>query len=156
LKHTKTGAEYFHVKQPKDKNNFFSIGFRTPPRDNTGEPHILEHLILCGSKKYPVRDPFFMMLRRSMKTYLNAWTCKKIVKTHISVYDKTIYLFSSQIEKDYQNLMNLYMDSVFFPLLNFVDFQQEGFRLDFQKDRHLEYKGIVYNEMKGAMSSPDE
>eukprot|EP01080_Neovahlkampfia_damariscottae_P006260 gene6260-10268_t len=146
LKHIKTGAEYFHIKHPKDTNNFFSIGFRTPPRDHTGEPHILEHLILCGSKKFPVRDPFFMMLRRSMNTYLNAWT----------YYDKTLYLFSSQIQKDYFNLLDIYTDAVLFPLLTPIDFQQEAHRLEFKKDKSLTFKGVVYNEMKGSMSSSND
>ncbi|MGK0291563.1 MAG: Zn-dependent M16 (insulinase) family peptidase, partial [bacterium] len=147
LEHQKTGAQMMHLSNDDD-NNCFGVAFRTTPKDSTGVAHILEHTALCGSKKYPVRDPFFSMIRRSMKTFMNAFTAS----------DWTMYPFSSQNEKDFYNLMGVYLDAAFFPLLDEPSFKQEGHRLEFSEegnlDSPLEIKGIVYNEMKGAMSAP--
>ncbi|MFK8067398.1 MAG: insulinase family protein [Gammaproteobacteria bacterium] len=145
--HEKTGARHFHVAAD-DNNNSFSIGFATVPQDSTGVAHILEHTSLCGSKKFPVRDPFFMMIRRSLNTFMNAMTSS----------DWTAYPFSSQSRKDYDNLLEVYLDAVFFPRLDPLDFAQEGHRVEFEAandpESDLVYKGVVFNEMKGAMSSP--
>ena len=123
------------------------VAFRTIPEDSTGVAHILEHTVLCGSKKFPVRDPFFSMLKRSMNTFMNAFTSS----------DWTAYPFASQNQKDFDNLLSVYLDSVFFPNLNELDFAQEGHRLEFSelhnRKSELVNKGIVFNEMKGAMSS---
>jgi len=133
-----------------DMDNVFSVLFRTPTDDHTGKPHILEHLALCGSKHYPVRDPFFNMLKRSLNTYMNAWTGS----------DFTMYPFSTQNAQDFRNLLSIYTDSAFFPNLNYLDFRQEGHRIEFKEagdpKSGLMYKGVVYNEMKGAMSNPDD
>jgi len=133
-----------------DTDNVFSVLFRTPPDDHTGKTHILEHLATCGSKHYPVRDPFFNMLKRSLNTYMNAWTGS----------DFTMYPFSTQNAQDYRNLLSVYTDSAFLPNLNYFDFRQEGHRLEFNDPEDsasgLSYKGVVYNEMKGAMSNPDD
>lgn len=134
----------------QDMDNVFAVLFRTPPDDHTGKPHILEHLATCGSKNYPVRDPFMQMLKRSLNTYMNAWTGS----------DFTMYPFSTQNPQDFRNLLSVYSDMAFFPTLNYWDFRQEGHRLEF-KDWNdpkspLEVKGVVYNEMKGAMSDPQE
>jgi Zn-dependent M16 (insulinase) family peptidase len=148
LTHDKTGAKYFHVEAPSDKNNSFSISFQTPPDDSTGAPHILEHTTLCGSEKYPVQDLFFNMYKRSMNTYMNAYTAP----------DHTTYPFATQNENDYYNLMSVYLDATLFPRLLETDFRQEGHRLEFDqphdKSTPLRIKGVVYNEMKGAMSDP--
>uniref|UniRef100_A0A336M954 Presequence protease, mitochondrial n=1 Tax=Culicoides sonorensis TaxID=179676 RepID=A0A336M954_CULSO len=145
LKHERTGLEYLHVDRP-DTNNLFSINFRTTPMNSTGLPHILEHNVLCGSEKYPVRDPFFKMLNRSMATFMNAMTGP----------DYTLYPFSSTNETDYRNLMGIYLDAVFKPNLKYLDFLQEGWRLEHSnlndKNSPLIFKGVVYNEMKGAFS----
>ncbi len=131
-------------------DNVFAVLFRTPPDDNTGKPHILEHLATCGSANYPVRDPFMQMLKRSLNTYMNAWTGS----------DYTMYPFSTQNAQDFRNLLSVYTDMAFFPTMNYYDFRQEGHRLEFKKwqdlNSDLEYKGVVYNEMKGAMSNPEE
>ena len=123
------------------------VAFRTIPEDSTGVAHILEHTALCGSKKYPVRDPFFMMIRRSLNTFMNAFTSS----------DWTAYPFATQNDKDFNNLLSVYLDSSFFPNLDELDFLQEGHRLEFSEsnnaDSDLEIKGVVFNEMKGAMSS---
>ena len=128
--------------------NVFLVAFRTVPMDSTGVAHILEHTALCGSKKYPVRDPFFMMIRRSLNTFMNAFTSS----------DWTAYPFASQNKKDFNNLLDVYLDAVFFTRLDELDFLQEGHRIEFKEpenpDSELEYKGVVFNEMKGAMSSP--
>jgi len=150
LLHNKTKARYFHIDS-SNTDNAFAVLFRTPPTNNTGICHILEHLSLCGSKQYPVRDPFFKMIKRSLNTYMNAWTGS----------DFTMYPFSSQNEKDFENLMRVYLDATFFPLLRKDDFMQEGHRLEFIKDpqnnaEKLQINGVVYNEMKGAMSDPQE
>ncbi|TXR53474.1 insulinase family protein [Reinekea thalattae] len=146
-RHLKTGAEHFHLASDS-KENVFMVSLRTMPNDSTGVAHILEHTALCGSEKYPVRDPFFMMTRRSLNTFMNAMTSS----------DWTAYPFASENSKDYENLLSVYLDAVFFSRLDELDFQQEGHRLEFETDNDpsspLQYKGIVFNEMKGAMSSP--
>ncbi|MFQ5328615.1 MAG: insulinase family protein [Thermodesulfobacteriota bacterium] len=144
LTHEGTGAELIHFAN-EDDNNLFSVAFRTTPMDSTGVAHILEHTVLCGSKRFPVRDPFFSMLKRSLNTFMNAFTAS----------DWTMYPFSTQNEKDYYNLMAVYLDAVFFPLLSEMSFQQEGWRLEFDGSGDLLYKGVVFNEMKGAMSDPN-
>ena len=151
LEHEKTGAKHIHISHD-DKDNTFGVSFKTVPEDSTGVAHILEHIVLNGSKKYPVRDPFFSMLKRSLSTFMNAFTAS----------DWTMYPFSTQNKKDYYNLMSVYLDAVFFPNLNELSFKQEGYRLeietssDHSASSKLVYKGVVYNEMKGAMSSPRE
>lgn len=144
--HLETGARHWHFKTDNSEN-IFLVALRTVPQDNTGVAHILEHTVLCGSEKYPVRDPFFMMLRRSLNTFMNAFTSS----------DWTAYPFASKNRKDFDNLLKVYLDAVFFPTINPLDFAQEGHRLEFSDPNDastpLEYKGVVYNEMKGAMSS---
>ena len=147
LEHNKTGAYYYHLDSI-DTNNTFSIHFTTPAFNNTGIFHILEHLTLCGSKKYPVRDPFMNMLKRSLNSYMNAWTGP----------DFTMYPYAAQNEKDFRNLRDVYTDATFNPKLDYLDFLQEGWRyefLDYNMKNTLLYKGVVFNEMKGAMSSQD-
>lgn len=146
LSHEPTGARLLHLACD-DPNNVFAVGFRTPPPDSTGVAHILEHTVLCGSRKYPVRDPFFTMLRRSLNTFMNALTAA----------DWTLYPVASMNRKDYYNLMGIYLDATFFPLLREQDFRQEGHRLDFAAEGNpdsLMIKGVVFNEMKGAMADP--
>ena len=125
------------------------VRFKTFPNDSTGIPHILEHLALCGSKNFPVRDPFFKMIKRSLNTFMNAWTES----------DFTAYPFSTCNEKDFNNLLQVYMDAAFFPNLKKTDFSQEGYRYEFEEagnpESPLTIKGVVYNEMKGAMSNAD-
>ncbi len=148
LEHLATGAKHIHVASG-DKENTFGLAFKTVPTDSTGVAHILEHTVLCGSRNFPVRDPFFSMLKRSLNTFMNAFTAS----------DWTMYPFSTQNEKDFYNLLDVYLDAVFFPNLDEMSFKQEGHRLEFAGDggeERLEYKGVVYNEMKGAMSSPDQ
>lgn len=142
--HEKFGCQHLHLES-KNNEKVFMVAFRTVPEDSTGVAHILEHTALCGSKKYPVRDPFFMMIRRSLNSFMNAFTSS----------DWTAYPFATQNDKDFNNLLSVYLDSAFFPNLDALDFAQEGHRLEFaneDKDK-LEIKGVVYNEMKGAMSS---
>ena len=145
--HIKTGAAHYHL-QADNTENVFLVGFRTMPKDSTGVAHILEHTVLCGSERYPVRDPFFMMIRRSLNTFMNAFTSS----------DWTAYPFASQNRKDYFNLLDVYLDAVFFSRLNPLDFMQEGHRLEFETpgdtSSNLVYKGVVYNEMIGSMASP--
>ena len=149
LEHLKTKARHIHIYN-KDKENTFGVFFRTVPTDSTGVAHILEHTVLCGSKKFNVRDPFFSMIKRSLSTFMNAFTSS----------DWTMYPFSTQNSKDYYNLMNVYLDAAFFPRIDELSFKQEGHRLEIiekkDKDIELEYKGVVYNEMKGSMSSPGQ
>lgn len=149
LEHINTRTRHIHVLND-DKENTFSVFFRTVPTDSTGVAHILEHTVLCGSKKFNVRDPFFSMIKRSLSTFMNAFTAS----------DWTMYPFATQNPKDYYNLMNVYLDAAFFPNLDELSFKQEGHRLELvQTDgnrRELAYKGVVYNEMKGAMSSPGQ
>lgn len=143
--HRVTGAKHIHISADNNENVFL-VALRTVPQDSTGVAHILEHTALCGSKKYPLRDPFFMMIRRSLNTFMNAMTSS----------DWTAYPFASQNKKDFDNLLDVYLDAVFFSRLDPLDFAQEGHRLDFTEagniDSPLIYKGVVYNEMKGAMS----
>ncbi|XP_055533870.1 presequence protease, mitochondrial [Wyeomyia smithii] len=145
FQHERTGLEYLHIDR-NDPNNVFSVNFRTTPFDSTGLPHILEHSVLCGSQRFPVRDPFFKMLNRSMATFMNAMTGP----------DYTIYPFSSMNEVDYRNLQSIYLDAVFRPNLKYLDFLQEGWRLEHgdlkNPNSDLVFKGVVYNEMKGAFS----
>jgi Zn-dependent M16 (insulinase) family peptidase len=146
LRHEPTGARLLHLACD-DPNNVFAVGFRTPPSDSSGVAHILEHTVLCGSQKYPVRDPFFAMLKRSLNTFMNALTAA----------DWTLYPVASMNRKDFYNLMGIYLDATFFPLLREQDFLQEGHRLEFaDKDdpASLMIKGVVFNEMKGAMADP--
>ena len=145
-RHRVTGAQHIHLAAD-NKENVFLVALRTVPMDSTGVAHILEHTALCGSEKYPVRDPFFMMIRRSLNTFMNAFTSS----------DWTAYPFASQNKKDFNNLLSVYLDSVFFARLDPLDFAQEGHRLEFadpaDTGSELTYKGVVFNEMKGAMSS---
>ena len=169
LQHKQTGADYLHIARD-DRNNVFSIGFKTNPPDATGVPHILEHTTLCGSKKlvilqshkgigliicrYPVRDPFFKMLRRSLSNFMNAFTSS----------DHTSYPFATTNSQDFKNLLSVYLDATLHPLLKENDFTQEGWRVgpanpklgggskQNGEDNNLVFKGVVYNEMKGQMS----
>lgn len=147
LKHPRTGLEHLHLDSPSDKNNVFSVALKTNPPDCSGVPHILEHTTLCGSYKYPVRDPFFKMLNRSLSNFMNAMTG----------HDYTFYPFATTNRKDFDNLMDVYLSSVFEPLLTYEDFLQEGWRLEqsdlADKNSPLEFKGVVYNEMKGQYSN---
>lgn len=144
--HGPTGATHIHLSTTSDEN-VFMVALRTVPEDSTGVAHILEHTVLCGSERFPVRDPFFMMLRRSLNTFMNAFTSS----------DWTAYPFATQNRKDFQNLLEVYLDAVFFARLDPLDFAQEGHRVEFERDGDPEsplvYKGVVFNEMKGAMSS---
>jgi len=145
-RHLVTGARHLHLAAD-DTNNVFAVSVPTVPQDSTGVAHILEHTTLCGSKHYPVRDPFFMMTRRSLNTFMNAFTSS----------DWTAYPFASQNVKDFENLLHVYLDAVFFPILDPLDFAQEGHRLEFatpnDPSQALVRKGVVFNEMKGALSS---
>lgn len=147
LKHKKSGARVLLMKN-NDENKVFTIGFRTPPSDSTGVPHIMEHSVLCGSKNFPLKDPFVELVKGSLNTFLNAMTYP----------DKTVYPVASCNDKDFQNLMHVYMDAVFYPNIYEHEeiFRQEGwsYKLD-DADAKLEYNGVVYNEMKGAFSSPE-
>jgi hypothetical protein len=146
FEHRVTGVKHYHLAS-SSQENVFLVALKTIPTDSTGVAHILEHTVLCGSEKYPVRDPFFMMLRRSLNTFMNAFTSA----------DWTAYPFASQNKKDFYNLLDVYLDAVFFARLDPLDFAQEGHRLEFadpnNADSDLQYKGVVFNEMKGAMSS---
>jgi Zn-dependent M16 (insulinase) family peptidase len=148
-RHRATAARHLHLAAD-DPHNAFMVAFLTVPQDSTGVAHILEHTALCGSQRYPVRDPFFMMIRRSLHTFMNAFTSS----------DWTAYPFASQNKKDFNNLLDVYLDAAFFPLLDERDFAQEGHRLEFaQPDNptsELLFKGVVFNEMKGALSSPTQ
>ena len=139
-------SEHIHLKNDS-KELVFMVMFRTIPEDSSGVAHILEHTTLCGSENFKVRDPFFMMLRRSMSTFMNAFTSS----------DWTAYPFATQSKKDFFNLLDVYLDAAYFPLLEEEDFKQEGHRLEFAKfdksSSDLEYKGVVFNEMKGSMSN---
>ncbi len=147
LKHRKSGARILLMKND-DENKVFAIGFRTPPSDSTGVPHIMEHSVLCGSRDFPVKDPFVELVKGSLNTFLNAMTYP----------DKTVYPIASCNDKDFQNLMHVYMDAVFYPNIYEHDeiFRQEGwsYKLD-EPDGELTISGVVYNEMKGAFSSPE-
>ncbi|MBJ7556381.1 insulinase family protein [Marinomonas spartinae] len=146
FEHTVTGAKHFHIASDNDENVFL-VGLKTVPTDSCGVAHILEHTVLCGSERFPVRDPFFMMIRRSLNTFMNAFTSS----------DWTAYPFASKNKKDFHNLLGVYLDAVFFSRLDELDFSQEGHRLEFAEptnpESELTFKGVVFNEMKGAMSS---
>ena len=144
-RHIPTGAEILSMEND-DENKCFGITFRTPPPDSTGVAHILEHTVLCGSRKYPVKDPFVQMLKGSLQTYLNAFTYP----------DKTCYPVASQNVKDFHNLVDVYLDAVFHPRITKDFFMQEGWHYELESpEGELTYKGVVYNEMKGVYSSPD-
>ncbi len=147
LRHKKSGARVVYIEND-DPNKVFSIAFRTPPSDSTGVPHIMEHSVLCGSKNFPAKDPFVELVKGSLNTFLNAMTYP----------DKTVYPVASCNDKDFQNLMHVYMDAVLYPNIYVHDeiFRQEGwsYQLDSVEDK-LTYNGVVYNEMKGAFSSPE-
>lgn len=142
--HIKTGGRVLSVIN-QDENKTFGISFRTPPENSTGLPHILEHSVLCGSRKYPVKEPFVELLKCSLQTFLNAMTYP----------DKTVYPVASPNEQDFRNLVGVYLDAVFFPNLTPNTLMQEGWHYVPEKDGSLSYKGVVFNEMKGAYSSPD-
>ncbi len=147
LRHKKSGARIVLIENDDD-NKVFSIAFRTPPEDSTGLPHILEHSVLCGSKEFPAKDPFVELVKGSLNTFLNAMTYP----------DKTVYPIASCNDQDFQNLMHVYMDAVFYPNIYESDktFRQEGWSYELEDpDGELKYNGVVYNEMKGAFSSPD-
>lgn len=147
LRHKKSGARVL-LMENDDNNKVFSIGFRTPPSDSTGVPHIMEHSVLCGSKDFPVKDPFVELVKGSLNTFLNAMTYP----------DKTVYPVASCNDIDFQNLMHVYMDAVFYPNIYQYEeiFRQEGWSYKLESpDDSLEYNGVVYNEMKGAFSSPE-
>ncbi|MGI8426832.1 MAG: insulinase family protein [Actinomycetota bacterium] len=147
LRHVKTGARHIHIACPED-NHTFGVLFPTVPEDSSGVAHILEHVVLAGSKRFPVRDPFFSMIPRSLKTFMNAMTAS----------DWTMYPFSTRNEKDFFNLLSIYLDAAFFPLISEEAFKQEGHRFEFEVPEDsksgLRYKGVVFNEMKGAMATP--
>ncbi|MCK5131906.1 MAG: insulinase family protein [Candidatus Sabulitectum sp.] len=147
--HTENGAELIHVHCEEERENFFTACFKSPPSDDTGVPHIIEHTVLNGSDKYPVKDPFMEMVKSSMATFINAMTYG----------DRTLYPCGSLNEKDFRNLVSIYMDAIFHPLLKEEFFLQEGYRLDFEEPGNIEsplvHNGVVYNEMKGAYSDPD-
>ena len=144
-RHVSTGAELLSIEN-SDENKVFGISFRTPPSDSTGVAHILEHITLCGSRKYPLKDPFVELIKGSLKTFLNAFTYP----------DKTCYPVASQNLQDFYNLVDVYLDAVFFPRIARHHFEQEGWHYELEDaSQTLTYKGVVFNEMKGAYSSPD-
>ncbi len=148
LKHNKTGARVALLSND-DENKVFYIGFRTPPKDSTGVAHIIEHTVLCGSEKYPVKDPFIELAKGSLNTFLNAMTYP----------DKTVYPVASCNSKDFKNLMDVYLDAVLHPNIYHEEkiFRQEGWHYELESaDEELTINGVVYNEMKGAFSSPDD
>lgn len=140
----KTGAMHLHLASDTPENSFL-VAFPTIPGDDSGAAHILEHMALCGSQKYPCRDPFFSMLKRSVASFMNAMTYP----------DRTVYPFASENPTDFFNLLDVYLDAAFFPKLEKADFLQEGWRIDAQNPDAPGIQGVVFNEMKGAMSSPD-
>ena len=145
--HKKSGARLLFMEN-EDDNKVFSITFRTPPSDSTGVAHIVEHSVLCGSRKFPMKEPFVELIKGSLNTYLNAMTFS----------DKTMYPVASRNDKDFQNLMDVYLDAVFYPVMYDCPevFMQEGWHYEAEsKEADLTYKGVVYNEMKGAFSSPE-
>lgn len=148
LEHKKTKARIVVVSN-EDENKVFNIGFKTPPTDDTGVPHITEHSVLCGSKKYPLKDPFVELVKGSLNTFLNAMTYS----------DKTVYPVASCNDKDFHNLVDVYLDAVFYPNIyqNEKIMQQEGWHYELmEEDGQLSYNGVVYNEMKGVFSSPEQ
>ena len=148
LVHLPSGAQIMHLGND-DPENLFCLAFRTLPQSSNGAAHILEHTVLCGSQRFPVKDPFFAMARRSLHTYMNALTGS----------DFTCYPASSQVETDFYNLLDVYLDAVFHPQLKRESFLQEGHRLEFVQAQNpktpLAIKGIVFNEMKGSLSTGD-
>ena len=146
--HLKSGARLFYLKRD-DENKVFSISFRTTPTDDKGIPHIVEHSTLCGSRKFPTKEPFVELAKGSLNTFLNAMTFP----------DKTMYPVASCNDKDFHNLMDVYLDAVFYPNI-YKDkniLRQEGWHFELEnKDAPLQYSGVVYNEMKGALSSPED
>ena len=144
-RHDKTGARVLSMIND-DENKVFGISFRTPPEDSTGVAHILEHSVLCGSDKYPVKEPFVELLKGSLQTFLNALTFP----------DKTCYPVASANVQDFYNLVDVYLDAVFHPRLTENTLKQEGWHYELEApDRDMTFKGVVFNEMKGAYSSPD-
>ena len=145
-RHKKTGARLALISNDDD-NKVFYIGFRTTPKDSTGVAHILEHSVLCGSKEFPIKDPFIELAKGSLNTFLNAMTYP----------DRTVYPVASCNDKDFQNLMHVYLDAVFYPNIYEKEaiFRQEGWHYELDEEGKLSYNGVVYNEMKGAFSSPD-
>jgi len=145
-RHIKTGAEILSIEND-DENKVFGITFRTPPPDSSGITHIMEHSVLCGSRKYPVKEPFVELMKGSLNTFLNAFTYP----------DKTCYPVASTNVKDFYNLVDVYLDSVFYPILSPYTLMQEGWHFEIDnQDSEMVYKGVVFNEMKGANSSPDD
>ncbi len=145
FRHEKTGAELLSI-QNDDENKFFSITFRTPPSDPTGVAHILEHAVLAGSEKYPLKEPFVELLKGSLASFVNAMTFE----------DKTTYPVASQNLQDFYNLIDVYVDAVFHPLLYERIFEQEGWHYELEDlEQPLRFKGVVFNEMKGSMANPD-
>src|SRR5512138_1761337 len=144
-RHVKTGAQLLSMEND-DENKVFGISFYTPPEDSTGIAHIMEHSVLCGSRKYPVKEPFVELIKSSLNTFLNAFTFP----------DKTCYPVASQNVQDFYNLIDVYLDAVFFPLLSPYTLMQEGWHYELE-DPHqpMSYKGVVFNEMKGAYSEPE-
>ena len=148
LRHEKTGARVI-LMENDEENKVFYIGFRTPPVDSTGSPHIVEHTVLCGSERFPVKDPFIELAKGSLNTFLNAMTYP----------DKTVYPVASCNDKDFQNLVHVYLDAVFYPNIYKEEkiFRQEGWHYEMESpEDELTLNGVVYNEMKGAFSSPDD
>ena len=143
-RHKRSGAQLLSLSN-KDENKVFGVSFRTPPHDSTGLPHILEHSVLCGSDKYPVKEPFVELLKGSLQTFLNAFTYP----------DKTCYPVASANLQDFYNLIDVYLDAVFHPRITEAVLQQEGWHLDAEPDSPVTFKGVVYNEMKGVFSSPE-
>ena len=144
-RHAQTGAELLSMEND-DENKVFGINFRTMPKDSTGVPHILEHSVLNGSEKYPVKEPFVELLKGSLATFVNAFTFP----------DKTCYPVASQNAQDFYNLIDVYMDAVLHPLISEQTLMQEGWHYEINDPNEpLNYKGVVFNEMKGAYSSPD-
>ncbi|MFN2135891.1 MAG: insulinase family protein, partial [Candidatus Promineifilaceae bacterium] len=144
-RHQKSGAQLLSLEND-DENKVFGITFRTPPEDSTGVAHIMEHAVLAGSRKYRVKEPFIELVKGSLKTFLNAFTYA----------DKTVYPVASTNLQDFYNLVDVYLDAVFFPLITRHHLEQEGWHYELESlDNPLTYKGVVYNEMKGAFSSPD-
>lgn len=145
-RHVQTGAELFSLEND-DENKVFGITFRTPAPDSTGLPHIMEHSVLCGSRKYPLKEPFIELAKGSLNTFLNAMTYP----------DKTCYPVASQNLQDFYNLIDVYLDAVFYPLISPYTLKQEGWHFELtEPESEMTYKGVVFNEMKGAYSSPDD
>ena len=148
LRHDKTKAKVAVIEN-EDENKVFSIGFRTPPKDSTGVAHIVEHTVLCGSREFPAKDPFIELAKGSLNTFLNAMTYP----------DKTVYPVASCNDKDFQNLMHVYLDAVFYPNIYKEEkiFKQEGWHYHLDSvEGPLSYNGVVFNEMKGVFSSPEQ